>query len=349
MHSLSPSSPPRPPLNGLDALDRKILGGLDAHGRIAISELARSVKHGRDIVDYRVRRLFDTGVVTAASVVLNPARLGLTIYKTYLRLRNQPQRIKSLVNSIRSHPMAYCVAETDGAFDLIFNLLAASAGAFDRACEDLLGPFQDLILDQEFAIILRHHLFPRKYLGTSSRGEWVIGDESATIDASPLDLAVAGCLSADARQSVVELAGHVGATPIMVRRRIERLERDGLIVGYRAEVNRRALGLTTFKAQLHLLPHARGERASLLAFARNHPEIVSFIHQLGGCRIEINIDTPDYDTCFRVIEEIKATFVRLVERVELLIVRNESYLWPGQMYRGTGRRRRRPAPHSGAL
>ena len=50
-------------------------------------------------------------------------------------------------------------------------------------------------------------------------------------------------LSRDARASYAELGRRVGLSPTAVAERMRRMEEEGIIVGYSAEINRAALGL----------------------------------------------------------------------------------------------------------
>lgn len=57
-----------------------------------------------------------------------------------------------------------------------------------------------------------------------------------------LDRAIVAELEEDARLSNAELARRVGLTPAPCLRRVQRLERDGVITGYHARVDPRAAG-----------------------------------------------------------------------------------------------------------
>ena len=59
-----------------------------------------------------------------------------------------------------------------------------------------------------------------------------------------LDRAILGCLASDGRLTQVELAERVPLSPTAIARRIRALEDAGVIEGYRAVLNRKALGLT---------------------------------------------------------------------------------------------------------
>jgi Lrp/AsnC family leucine-responsive transcriptional regulator len=73
-----------------------------------------------------------------------------------------------------------------------------------------------------------------------------IASRRATYDASVLDrrdLAILGVLQDDARATYAEVAKKVGLSPSSVHQRVRKLEEQGVITGYRAAVNREALGL----------------------------------------------------------------------------------------------------------
>jgi len=57
-----------------------------------------------------------------------------------------------------------------------------------------------------------------------------------------LDKAILTALLADGRQSQVELAQRVPLSPTAIARRIRALEQSGVIAGYEAKINRKALG-----------------------------------------------------------------------------------------------------------
>jgi DNA-binding Lrp family transcriptional regulator len=59
-----------------------------------------------------------------------------------------------------------------------------------------------------------------------------------------LDKAILAALLVDGRQTQVELAERVPLSPTAIARRIRALERSGVIAGYQAQINRKALGLT---------------------------------------------------------------------------------------------------------
>jgi Lrp/AsnC family transcriptional regulator, leucine-responsive regulatory protein len=79
-------------------------------------------------------------------------------------------------------------------------------------------------------------------------------------------------LQENARLSLTELGRRVGLSPPAVAERVQRLERHGVILGYRAEIDPRALGLS-LSAVIRVRP-APGQLANVAKLAQDTPEVV---------------------------------------------------------------------------
>lgn len=86
-------------------------------------------------------------------------------------------------------------------------------------------------------------------------------------------------LQADARITLAELGRRVGLSSPAVAERVGRLERDGVITGYRATIDPRALGLT-LGVVIRVRP-APMQIPNVADLARQTPEVVE-CHRITG-------------------------------------------------------------------
>ena len=86
-------------------------------------------------------------------------------------------------------------------------------------------------------------------------------------------------LQGDARLTMAELGRRVGLSPPAVTERVQRLEQDGVIEGYRARVSPRALGFS-LSAILRVRPAPR-ELRKVAEIARDTTEVVE-CHRITG-------------------------------------------------------------------
>src|SRR4051812_22985260 len=105
----------------------------------------------------------------------------------------------------------------------------------------------------------------------------VMPSDNGALDA--LSLRLLAELQADARISQAELGRRVGLSAPAVAERLSRLERDGTITGYRADVDPRALGYT-LAAVLRMRPAPR-QIPRVAEVARHAPEVVE-CHRVTG-------------------------------------------------------------------
>ena len=86
-------------------------------------------------------------------------------------------------------------------------------------------------------------------------------------------------LQRDARLTLAELGRRVGLSPPAVAERLQRLEQAGVITGYRAEVDPRAVGLS-LSAIIRVRP-SPGQIENVAERARDTPEVVE-CHRVTG-------------------------------------------------------------------
>jgi Lrp/AsnC family transcriptional regulator, leucine-responsive regulatory protein len=95
----------------------------------------------------------------------------------------------------------------------------------------------------------------------------------------PTDINLLQELDVNARLSLAELGRRVGLSPPAVADRLERLEEDGVIGGYRTEIDPRALGYE-LAVVLRIRPAPR-ELKKVAELAQRTPEVVE-CHRITG-------------------------------------------------------------------
>src|SRR5450432_3075330 len=123
---------------------------------------------------------------------------------------------------------------------------------------------------------------------------------ASNVDAT--DRAIVNRLQSDGRIANVDLAEAVSLSPSACLRRVRALERDGIIAGYRADVDRAkaGLGLTAFlqlKVDQHSRENSKRREAALTAIAA----VVSFYIISGAADLLVEVTVPDLAAYERVL------------------------------------------------
>jgi DNA-binding Lrp family transcriptional regulator len=117
-----------------------------------------------------------------------------------------------------------------------------------------------------------------------------------------LDVALLGALTRDARAGVVELAGTLGVARNTVQSRLRRLEDDGLLVGFRPELDleRAGVDVVAFMA----LEIVQGRLQDVIAELAGVPEV-----------LEVHATTGREDLLVRVATTTQASLQDLIEQI----------------------------------
>jgi Lrp/AsnC family transcriptional regulator, leucine-responsive regulatory protein len=119
------------------------------------------------------------------------------------------------------------------------------------------------------------------------------------------DLAILRELQADARLTNAELAHRIGLSPAPTWRRVRWLEQQGYITGYRAEIDRRKIGLGVLAFVRVDAERNNAEATQALETAiRGVPEVVSCHYISGTGTFELQVVAADLDAYSRLSREV---------------------------------------------
>ena len=114
------------------------------------------------------------------------------------------------------------------------------------------------------------------------------------------DIALLGELQRDARQSNADLAERIGLSPAPTWRRVRRLEELGIITGYRAEIDRRKIGLGVLAFVRVDTERDNFDATRALEDAiRGLPEVISCHYISGAGTFELQVLVTDLDAYAR--------------------------------------------------
>jgi Lrp/AsnC family leucine-responsive transcriptional regulator len=126
--------------NTLDAIDRRILGALQQHGRSTYDELALVVGLSASATLRRVKRLEEDGVIAGYAALVSPERVGLGL-TAYINVRlakhsGQGSPIDDFAAAVQAWPeVVECVA-LSGEMDYLLRVLVRDMAHYSRFVMD---------------------------------------------------------------------------------------------------------------------------------------------------------------------------------------------------------------------
>ena len=144
------------------------------------------------------------------------------------------------------------------------------------------------------------------------------------VDLDSIDHRILDVLRRDGRISMLDLADRVGLSPTPCGRRVKRMEEAGVITGYAAQINRRALGLNVcVLVSVRLARHGpEGTREFLSAVAR-HPEITECLLVTGNLDYMLRIWVRDIEALGVFIRDVLQSIPAVAETTTMVILKQD--------------------------
>lgn len=135
----------------LDELDRALLSALREDGRAPVAVLARELRVTRATVTSRIDRLISSGVIVGFTVRVRDEVDPLEIRAVSL-IEVEGRDTDTVIRRLRGLPEITALHTTNGGWDLVAELRAASLGDFDR----VLGRIRSIdgVVNSETSLLL---------------------------------------------------------------------------------------------------------------------------------------------------------------------------------------------------
>ncbi len=317
----------------LDNVDKKILYELDCNSRQPSSKIARKLRISRDVVNYRIKKLQDDGIITKFIAIVNPIKFGYYTFKTYLKLENKKERIDAFIQFLCKDKFVWWVATCEGKWDLIFAIFAQDVvDAYSKELE-LLKDFHDIIITKENTVMVDLKIYRKCYLVNKSYETLFYAGKPDDQRLKKEELELLKLIANNARMPIVEMARVLKSTSMKVIYKLKDLEKRKIILGYRILVDLNKLKKDFFKNFIYLKNLTLDREKSLMTFCSQQHSIVYYIRGIGSWQLELEFEVDSYQHYNKIMDQIREQFSDIVRNVEFVLVQKEhKYIWMPESY-----------------
>lgn len=310
----------------LDLMDKKILHQLDLDARMPVSKIAKRARTSRTIVEYRINKLLELGVIRAFVAQVDPTKFGLSSWKVYLQLHNvSKEKEKEMIQFLSEKPQAWWIVKSYGSYNLVYSVVGENYFEFYKVLLEFHDRFGEFILKED----INNHLEPE----FSSRGYFL--NEKPEPLCKPFlvkpvkekfdetDLKILKTIAPNARLSVVDMARKCNLSPRIVDYRLKDLIKREVIVFFRLSIDANKLGRDFYKGLIYLKNSSSKNLEKLCEYCLQHSLIHQWGKSVGRWQFEIELEVKDFKQYNKVAEELLNNFPDLIVRIEPVLLYEE--------------------------
>jgi Lrp/AsnC family transcriptional regulator for asnA, asnC and gidA len=312
----------------LDKRDLRILQILEFEGRANCSTIAKKIQISKQAVEYRIKKLMQKQIISGYFVVINIAELGYTGFRIALKLHNvSAEQEKEILNQLRKQQSLGWLFSLGGTWDIALTLYAKDVIAFEQESKRLMYQLNPYISKKNISVITTIHIFPNKFLFPSKDiRKMIVGGSLQNKDIDAIDYSILQELTQNARISALKISEKINQHVKTVSYRIKKLEKEGIIIGYRTNINTNILGYEHYKIFLFLTKMNEKTERKLVTTLTMHSQVVYLTTAIGIADLEFEIKVKNVEEMYKFMELLREEFKENISDYDTLLVRKEELI-----------------------
>lgn len=309
-------------LENLDLKDRKLLFELDRNSRRTLNELGKKIGLSKNSVMYRIENLKQQGIIKSFHTILDVGKLGYTGYRLYLSLQGVTKnKEKEIIDFLIKQKIVTWLVSVDGKYDLAMLILIKDIKELTEFWNSLFDKYINFIGERNLSIMNSSEYYSRSYLLEKEKNNEklkFISEPSNEKFVDKTDLKILNYLSYDANISIVDLCSKTKLNPKTIISRIKNLEKNKIILGYKAVFDLEKISYQYYKIHFRLHNTTSEKLNNLHNFVFSHPNIIYKNEIIGGDDLDIELQVKSVSELRNILETIKEKFGQLIFDYEIL-------------------------------
>jgi DNA-binding Lrp family transcriptional regulator len=229
----------------MDEHDKRVLGILVKDSRTPLTEIGKRTDLSRFAVRDRIERLFEAGIILGSTVVVNPAKVGIsrTVFFEFKTNPHEPW----LARMLEEYSSCDLLDGVAGEYSLLARFRLVDDEHFSvilKRIDDTMGKSYF----KKFRVVNAIRIFKESGIALQTRKAEFLKVDSVDLKLLGILLNQADYAKSPLPLSTVEMSKQlrklgIGLSQPAVFNRLSRLESNGVIVGYTLKLDYRKLGL----------------------------------------------------------------------------------------------------------
>ncbi len=305
--------------------DLLILRKLLEDGRKSSASISKEIDLGREIVNYRIKRLIKENLIVKFVPKINEKAMHYQEYIILLKLNldDELSKEKFIRETIGNKYLIWTVKSQSG-WDLIVRLYSQSIDEFKIKLSEILENFSDVLasyytiinseeIKQNEKQILSKNLFEENL----TNKDFNIIKNETIIQTDEKDKEILDILEQDARIQYKEIADKLNISSDTVKYRIDKMKEAGIIENFMPVINFNKLGLYSFAAILKLSYLTKQQESEVNEFISSLDCVARAIKNLNSEEFFLNLIFSKKDEIENFKDKINSKFSNKIENFEI--------------------------------
>ena len=270
------------------------------------------------------KRLEQEKVLLGYITVIDYSKLGYSSIRVYFKFHNiTPEQQKNLEEDLIKDKEVWWLVTLEGPWDVGYAMAVKNILDFYEYWDKIMKKYRQFISKRLIVPYTHIKQYPKSYIISKKNTDpgTLVGASKETQPFDNLDLLLLKLISDNGRIHLLEMANKLKTSPQVIKYHLKKMEKVGIIQGYRALIDVSFLGYRYYKSYINLLHTEKIKE--LEYFCLQHPNILNVNRTIGGRDFEIELQVKSFDEFESIMNEIRTEFAGMIDDFEFVIAREE--------------------------
>ena len=247
----------------MDKRDKQILEILAQNCRISNSTIAQALNISKDAITYRIKNLEKRGQIKQNILFIDARPLGFGRYHLLIKFSGEAKNKQEVYNRLKTHPSVMWINSFIGLYDLQIILDATNSFQLNHIREELfilcehqiqeyiiLTHLSDLEFTQLNPVLDLNTKFEKKNDHSFSKSlttkRFPVNQEFEKYKPDKVEIKILEELANNPKAKLIEMGNKIGVNRTTIKRKIEKLIRNKIILNFGSASNLSELGFVTY-------------------------------------------------------------------------------------------------------
>jgi DNA-binding Lrp family transcriptional regulator len=312
-----------------DLKDKRIIYELERNSRQNNKQIAKKIGLSEQLTGKRIKRLLEKGIIEFFGVKVNPKILGLIHIKTYIKLHSiTEQELKDFYRELKKEKNVFWIAEVRGKYDVVITLNTRTIAEYSKRFNEVVSKVEDKILEKKIVFLEKATSYSRAYLVPGKEPNEIVHslgtEKEAVLEEEEINLL--RILNSDGRIGLIELSKKMNLNIETVKKRIQKLKKQGVITGFVSKIDFRKLGSKQHIIFLNVRNMTEEKYKKMETTMKHTGHTLHFMKTIGDHEIEIELETITNDKLYEIIRKLRDQLTLEIIDYEIIEVIREHKL-----------------------
>jgi Lrp/AsnC family leucine-responsive transcriptional regulator len=280
-------------------------------------------KLSRENTAYRLERLLKENIIKTNTAIINTNALGFRQYALFIQLSKiDKQKESKIIASLKEHKSVSWIGILTGKWSLVLDVYAENEKQLAQSIYEILDLCKEHIGEYALLPLEYKEYYMNKVI--NSNPAIFKSPSSKKVELDKTDLKILMLLNMNSRISYANLSNKIDLTANGIKKRIKKLEKDQIIIGYTSLINHKSFGFEWYGLQLKLLKFDAENINKLVKYFKENKRVIFYYRYFSGLwDFDIGILVKDSLELREFINELRDKFSDIIKINDFFLLLEE--------------------------